>query len=257
MTTAIHHSALTGFSAKAASYAKGRPNYPPGVADWLRADLALREGKTGLDLGAGTGKFLPYLEATGATIVAVEPVTAMRAELTARHPRITALEGTATRIPLADATLDAVVCAQSFHWFATPEALADIRRVLKPGGRLGLIWNNRDFSTPWVAAIEAVTEPYVGDAPSQKSGAWRKLFPADGFGTLSERTFEHGHRGHPEIVIIERILSVSYVAALPDAEQQRVVEKIRAIIATSPELAGRSDVTFPYRTTAFHCVKVG
>ena len=256
MTDAIHPSARTGFAAKATAYAKGRPDYPPQVAEWLGADVGLQAGKSGLDLGSGTGKFLPYLQATGATITAVEPVAEMRAQLQARHPEIEALEGTATRIPLADATLDAVVCAQSFHWFATPTALAEIRRVLKPGGTLGLIWNNRDFSVPWVAAIEAITEPYLGDTPSQKSGDWYRLFPAAGFGPLSERVYAHHHRGAYDTVIIDRILSVSYIAALPTAEQERVVAKIRAVIANTPDLAGRSEVTFPYRTTAYHCGKL-
>ena len=255
MTNAIHPSARTGFAAKAAAYAKGRPDYPWQVADWLKADIGLQAGKRGLDLGSGTGKFLPYLQATGATITAVEPVAEMRAQLQARHADIGALEGTATRIPLADSTLDAVVCAQSFHWFANPAALIEIRRVLKPGGTLGLIWNNRDFSVPWVAAIEAVTEPYADDTPSQKSGDWRRLFPAAGFGPLSESVYTHHHRGDPDTVIIDRILSVSYIAALPTAEQDRVVAKIRAVIAGTPDLAGRSEVTFPYQTTAYHCGK--
>ena len=256
MTNAIHPSAGAGFAAKADAYAKGRPDYPPQVTAWLETDVGLRAGKSALDLGSGTGKFLPYLQATGAAITAVEPVAEMRARLRARHPDITALQGTATRIPLADATLDAVVCAQSFHWFATPAALAEIRRVLKPGGTLGLIWNNRDLSVPWVAAIEAVTEPYLGDTPSQTSGDWRRLFPAVGFGPLSESVYAHRHRGHPDTVIIDRILSVSYIAALPTAEQERVVAKIRAVIAGTPDLAGRSEVTFPYQTTAYRCGKL-
>ena len=245
MTNAIHPSAQTGFAAQAAAYAKGRPDYPWQVAGWLTADIGLHAGKRGLDLGSGTGKFLPYLRATGATITAVEPVAEMRAALQACHPDIEALEGTATRIPLADATLDAVVCAQSFHWFATPAALAEIRRVLTPGGTLGLIWNNRDFSVPWVAAIEAVTEPHLGDTPSQNSGEWRRLFPAAGFGPLSESVHAHLHHGDPDAVIIDRSLSVSYIAALPAAEQDRVIASIRAIIAGSPVLAGHSKVTLP------------
>ena len=251
--SAIHLSAAIGFSARADAYMQGRPGYPPDAEHWLRTDLALCKGKTALDLGAGTGKFLPYLIATGATIIAVEPVAAMRDRLVESHPSVQAMEGTAEAIPLADSTLDAVLCAQSFHWFASSAALAEIHRVLKPGGVLGLIWNNRNIDTPWVAAIEAVTQPYERETPSQKSGAWLRLFPADGFGPLSERSYEHGHRGDPERVIIERIRSVSYIAALAPEEQALVVTRLREIIATAPALAGQSNVTFPYRTAAYHC----
>ena len=110
--------------------------------------MGLGSGRRVLDLGAGTGKFTKYLLATGAEVVAVEPVVAMRERLTAAFPRVRALSGQAEAIPLGDATVDAVVCAQAFHWFATPAALAEIVRVLRPGGQLGLIWNVRDETAP-------------------------------------------------------------------------------------------------------------
>src|SRR5690606_37054894 len=103
------------------------------------------------DLGAGTGKFVPRLLETGARVVAVEPVAAMRAEFARRHPGVELHGGSAEAIPLADASMDAVVCAQSFHWFATARALSGIRRVLVRGGVLGLAWNVRDETVPWVA----------------------------------------------------------------------------------------------------------
>ena len=142
----IHPAAAAGYRAKAEAYIRGRPDYPAAVQEWLRDDLALSAGKTVLDLGSGTGKFLPHLCATGAAVIAVEPVAAMRAQLMERHPSIDARPGTAEQIPLGDGAVDAIVCAQAFHWFANPAALAEIHRVLKPGGRLGLIWNVRDES---------------------------------------------------------------------------------------------------------------
>src|SRR5215472_10267221 len=121
-TQDIHHSAAGGYAVTAA-YVKGRPDYPPEVDDWLRGDLALGKGKIALDLGAGTGKFLPHLRRTDATVVAVEPVRAMLAQLVDLHAGIEAKQGSAEHIPLADASVDAVVCAQSFHWFANANAL--------------------------------------------------------------------------------------------------------------------------------------
>jgi SAM-dependent methyltransferase len=253
----IHRAAASGFAKGAATYVKGRPDYPPDVADWLRIDLALSKGKTVLDLGAGTGKFIPRLRATGATIIAVEPVPAMLAQLAEHNPGIDARQGSAEHIPLADACVDAVVCAQAFHWFARREALSEIRRVLKPGGVLGLIWNVRDESVAWVAALSEIMRPFEGDTPRHHTQEWRQLFPTKGFGPLRERRFANGHAGSPEHVIVDRVLSTSFIAALSPTEQDRVAAQIRELIEKSPDLAGKSEVTFPYETAAFSCRKMG
>ena len=247
----LHHSAADGYSAKPQTYVTGRPEYPDEVEGWLRNDLGLGTGKTVLDLGAGTGKFSGKLLATGAAVIAVEPVQAMLDQLVGQHPEIEAKIGAAQAIPLADASVDAVVCAQSFHWFATPEALDEIRRVLKPGGRLGLIWNVRDERVNWVAALTKIMEPFEGDAPRYRTQHWRRLFPANGFGPLQEQHFANAHTGSPEQVIVDRVLSVSFIAALPDAQHERVAAQVRELIASSPELAGKALVTFPYETAAF------
>lgn len=253
----IHHVASAGFAAQAAAYAKGRPDYPPEAGDWLRGDLALREGKRALDLGSGTGKFLPRLLSTGASIVAVEPLAEMRAYLTAAFPQVEAKEGRAQQIPLPDGSVDAVTCAQCFHWFANAEALAEVRRVLKPGGALGLIWNIRDAGVPWVAEVIAIMAPHEPDLPRYETMEWRKAFPAEGFGPLMERQFRNDHTGVPENVIINRALSVSFIAALPAAEQGRVIAQLRDLIARTPELANNDEVTFPHNTYAYSCRKLG
>jgi SAM-dependent methyltransferase len=253
---AIHRAAAKGYTAKAEAYIRGRPEYPAAVQDWLRDDLALSAGKTVLDLGAGTGKFLPHLRATGAAVIAVEPVPAMRAQLTQRNPGIDAMAGTAEQIPQADGAVDAVVCAQAFHWFANAAALAEIHRVLKPGGVLGLIWNVRDESVAWVAALTRIMAPYEAGVPRYHSQEWRRLFPAEGFGPLRERHFPNSHIGPAEQVIVDRILSVSFIAALPAARQNEVAAGIRELIATTPELAGKGEVAFPYETAAFSCIKL-
>ena len=252
----IDRYAAEGFAARAETYAAGRPDYPPGLAGWLRDDLGLSSGKVALDLGSGTGKFLPLLQAAGASVIAVEPVRQMRAQLIALHPGVDAREGSAEQIPLADMSVDAVVCAQSFHWFATATALAEIRRVLKPGGMLGLIWNVRDESVAWVAELTAIMAPYEGSVPRYRTQKWRRLFPAEGFGPLLEKQFPHGHAGSPEAVIVDRTLSVSFIAALPPSEQDRVAAQVRAMIVASPDVAGRNEITFPYVTAAFRCQKL-
>jgi SAM-dependent methyltransferase len=249
---AVHPAAAQGYAANADLFVRGRPDYPPDIADWLRDDIALRPGKTALDLGSGTGKFLSRLQETGAAVVAVEPVDAMRTHLIERNPGIEAMAGSAEHIPLADRSVDSVVCAQSFHWFANRRALAEIRRVLRPGGFLGLVWNVRDERVPWVARLTDIIEPHGDDTPRYKLG-WRDVFPAEGFTPLVEKEFAHSHTGSPEQVIVARMLSISFVAVLPLDRQDAVAAQIRALIAATPELAGKPRVTFPYRTMTYAC----
>ncbi len=257
MPASVHAAAAAGFAAGAESYAAGRPEYPEAVEDWLREDLRLGPASIALDLGAGTGKFLPRLRATGARLIAVEPVFEMLRKLAADNRDVEAVAGSAERIPLADESVDAIVCAQSFHWFSKPAALAQMRRALKRGGALGLVWNVRDESVDWVARLTRLIAPYEGDAPRYGSGHWRAVFPAEGFSALKERRFAHAHVGPPERVIVERTLSTSFVAALNDAERAKVAAGVREIIAATPELVGRESVSFPYETRAYVCVKTG
>jgi SAM-dependent methyltransferase len=253
----IHDTASAGFAAGAGAYVTGRPDYPPEAGQWLREVIGLGPGKTVLDLGAGTGKFIPHLADTGARVIAVEPVAEMRAELSRHHADVDALAGTAAAIPLPDGALDAVVCAQAFHWFATCDALAEIRRVLRPRGMLGLIWNVRDESVPWVAAVSAITNAHEGDTPRYKGGAWRRLFPAEGFSDAGERHARNAHVGSARNVIIDRTVSTSFIAALPREEQEAVERRLHALIEATPELAGRNEIAFPYDTAMFAFRKAG
>lgn len=254
--TDIHRAAADGYAHEADTYLRGRPDYPVEVGPWLRDGLALGAGKTVLDLGAGTGKFTPRLLATGARVIAVEPVAEMRAKLTAAHPEVQALAGTAAAIPLQDATVDAVLCAQAFHWFANADSLREIARVLKPGGRLGLIWNMRDARVSWVAQLDAIVNAFESDTPRYYTGAWRKAFPDPHFGPLAETHFSLGHTGSAEDVIVQRVRSTSFIAALPAQAWADVERQVRALIAATPALHARPEVTVPYETAAFWTEKL-
>ncbi|MFC4158887.1 class I SAM-dependent methyltransferase [Chitinimonas lacunae] len=259
--TAIHDAARQGYSNEAKSYESGRPEYPGELQSWLSDALAIGAGTTVLDLGAGTGKFSQRLVRTGAAVVAVEPVAAMRERLAAKLPTVTALPGTAERMPVETGSADVVICAQAFHWFATDAALQEIHRVLRPGGQLGLVWNVRDESVDWVAAITEIITPYEGDAPRFYKGDWRRpfgeaSFGRRGFSPLQSNVFVHHHLGGPELVIIDRFLSVSFIAALPDAEKARVKAQLQTLIDTHPALRGRDSVAFPYRTEAYRCARL-
>jgi len=251
----VHDAAARGFSSASEAYARGRPDYPPALDAWLRDAVGLASGTTVVDLGAGTGKFVPRLLDTGATVIAVEPVDAMRAELAATHPAVDVRAGTAAAMPLADASVDAVVCAQAFHWFATNDALAEMRRVLRPHGVLALVWNVRDESVPWVRRMTDVMSAYEGDAPRFHRGTWRDVFPAPGFGPLEEARFRHLHRGPVDEVFIDRAMSVSFIAALPEVERAVVRARLDAIVASEPALRDARTIAFPYETRAYRCVR--
>lgn len=257
ISSAIHPAAAHGYTTGVADYLRGRPDYPLEVNSWLRESLDLGPGKTVVDLGAGTGKFTPRLLATGAKVIAVEPVPQMLGKLSAAFPQVEALAGTAESIPLPDVSVDAVACAQAFRWFANSAALTEIHRVLKPGGRLGLVWNLRDARVDWVARLDRIVNRAEGDAPRYYTGAWRKAFPFPGFCPLQEQHFPHGHIGAPEDVIVSRVRSTSFIAAMALQDRAKIDDQVRALIATEPELAGKAIVTVPYETAAFHIVKAG
>ncbi|AXE32096.1 SAM-dependent methyltransferase [Chromobacterium phragmitis] len=254
---AVHGRAQAGFAKEAQAYERGRPEYAWALTDWLERELGLGADSVALDLGAGTGKFTRLLTGVAGEAIAVEPVAEMRAQLQESLPGTLALAGTAEGIPLPDGAVDAVVCAQAFHWFASETALAEIHRVLKPGGSLGLVWNVRDESCAWVAEITRLMAPHEGDTPRFRSGAWRRPFEAGRYFAAPALTMlPHTHAGPPDRVIVDRFLSVSFIAALPDDEKRRFAEALRRLIATHPDLRGREEVAFPYRTEAYRCARL-
>ena len=251
--TGVHTSAQQGFSTQAVTYAQGRPDYPRQLTGWLTEALHISAQSTVIDLGAGTGKFTRLLSSLAPTLIAVEPVAAMGAQLAKLLPDVRLVDGTAESIPLATASADALVCAQAFHWFSTRAALAEIHRVLKPDGRLGLVWNVRDESVDWVAAITEIITPYEGDTPRFHTGRWREAFTGEFFSDPEMICFPYSHVGSPQEVIMDRFLSVSFIAALPAAQKARVTEQLRTLIDTHPALKGRDTVAFPYQTQAYRC----
>jgi len=140
------HRPCISFARVADAYERARPGYAPAAVAYLVEQLDLRPGRVVLDLGAGTGKLARQLLTSGARVLAVEPLAELR-ELV--PPGIEALDGRAEAIPLADASVDALTVAQAFHWFDEERALAEIARVLRPGGRTALVTNRREPPGPF------------------------------------------------------------------------------------------------------------
>lgn len=245
--TPVHRAAAEGFARAAAEYRRGRPGYPPQAIDHLARRLGLARGRAVVDLAAGTGALTRPLLALGCEVAAVEPVAEMRAELPGTA---TVLDGTAEHIPLPDGSADAVTVGQAFHWFDGPAALAEIHRVLRPGGSLALLWNSRVADDPINAALEELVGPHRAATPSERRGDWRAAFEQTTlFGRLEERAFSNEQRLDAD-GMADRVASISFISALPAAQRERVV-------AAGRELAAGGPVTIPYRTEVLICDRRG
>jgi ubiquinone/menaquinone biosynthesis C-methylase UbiE len=238
------HEAANAFEEAATVYEHSRPGYPAGAVKWLAEVLDLGPGRRVVDLAAGTGKLTRDLMASGAQVIAVEPVAGMRRTLAATTPvgsasgSLAVVGALAQALPIGDGRLDAVTVAQGFHWFATDEALAEIHRVLRPGGRLGLIWNHRDTSDPLQAALTELMEPYRGDTPSYDNGAWRDVFASEEWFTPAGE-FHLGWRQPVDVDgVADRVASVSFIAGLDPDIRTRFLDGVRQVASgTEPPLA--------------------
>jgi ubiquinone/menaquinone biosynthesis C-methylase UbiE len=238
------HPESRSFERVADLYERARPEYPADAIAWLVEQLELRSGRIVLDLGAGTGKLTRALVPTGAEVIAVEPGEAMLHELEQAVPGVRALLGSAEQIPLGDGTVDAVTVGQAFHWFRFDEALAELRRVLRPGGGIGLLWNNRDQSDPLQLEISELIWPLArGRAAAYDSSRYLAESPL--FGPLEEREFRFAQELDAD-VLAARVLSISFVAAAPPETRAELERRVRGLVA---ERGGT--VRFPYVTSVY------
>jgi ubiquinone/menaquinone biosynthesis C-methylase UbiE len=225
----VHDVARQGFAKDPAAYERGRPGYPPETIAWLTDRLGLGPGRVVLDVGAGTGKLTRALSGSGARVLAVEPLDQMRAVLERTAPEAQALAGTAEALPVTDATVDAIVVAQAFHWFDTPAALAEFDRVLRPGGKFALVWNRRRTEEPLQRAIDEIMEPYHDDSPRHRRSAWRERLERVGRFVAAEE-FELPFEQRLDTAgLVDRVVSTSFIAALDDATRADVVDRVRRL----------------------------
>ena len=241
MSTDHRDDRAASFDRAAAVYQATRPSYPDEAVRWSVPALA----RDVLDLAAGTGKLTERLVALGWHVVAVEPSDAMRAELTAALPDVEALPGTAERMSLPDASVDAVTIAQAWHWFDPPAAAAEIARVLRPGGQVAPLWNVRDEETDWVARWTEIVhrgdgletsyrDPELGDAftePEHATFHWTQRLRAADLRTLAA--------------------SRSHLLLLPPDERVALLDEIDELVATHPDLRGQEWIDVPYRTECY------
>lgn len=256
----VPDAAARGFGQGAEAYEAARPLYPPDAVAEICRVCGLGPGRRVLDLAAGTGKLTRLLVPTGAEVVAVEPVAAMREVLAGLLPGVESVDGTAEAIPLPARSVDAVTVAQAFHWFDPPAALAEIARVLRPGGSLVLVWNTRDRSVDWVQRWSDLLVEGDGDRPFDRYVGvdYAAVVAVDGGGAFTpvERWATSWVQPCSPELLLERSASVSVVAALAPAERAVVLDRVRDLCRTHPDLAGRESFGFPYDTTVWSCRRV-
>ncbi len=211
----------SSFGLVAEEYERGRPGYPRAAIHWLLGPDPLDV----LDLGAGTGKLTAALLEAGHRVVAVEPLAEMRAILTATLPQVRALDGTAERLPLDDASVDAVAVGAAFHWFDHEAAQAEIARVLRAPGVLGLLGNGFDISTPWVARVREILGPPALERP----GHWPSGEELGRrFAEVEEREFPHEQR-IDRAGLRDLAVSRSRIAMMSPSEREGVFSEINRL----------------------------
>lgn len=231
------------FGAAAAAYERGRPTYPDAALDWLLPPGTRRV----LDLGAGTGKLTRSLVARGLDVVAVEPTAGMREQFAEVLPDVELLDGTAEALPFPDAAdapdtgFDAVLLAQAWHWVDPATAAPEIARVLRPGGRLCLLWNVRDVSVDWIGRLDR-SLPGAGE---------------EGLGSLAPRVgppFGPVERfdvswSMPLTVegLIDLTLSRSWVITLDEERRQTVLADVRSLASERLESVGHLEMDYVTR----------
>jgi SAM-dependent methyltransferase len=226
------------FSPRARDYARARPDYPREAVAAILDGLGPPAALVAADIGAGTGIASRLLADEGVNILAIEPNAAMRAAFTA-HPRVVLRDATAEATGLPDAHVDLVVCAQAFHWFEPIAALREFRRILRPGGRLALMWNERDDRDAFTAAYTTLLRGAVGGDPTEarREGLGEHLAAAR-FGDVRDLAFAH-RQGLTADALVARADSASYVPREGPA-RDALVAGLRDLHARFADADGRA-----------------
>ncbi len=230
--------------ADGAHYQAARPGYPPAALEFLVRALGLHADDRVVDLGAGTGLLTGQLRARFAEVIAIEPSAGMREVLRASVEGVRVLDGRDVAIPLSDGSVEAVFVAQAFHWFDAPAALAEIHRVLVPGGGLGLLWNNRDESVGWVADFSRAMR-WDRCSPYAAGTDYTPVLGAGPFGRIARQGVRHVQMVDRRQLYL-RVLSTSYVAVMDDDERAGLMRDVGEVVERLEE-----PIAFPYLTQAY------
>jgi SAM-dependent methyltransferase len=226
------HPLAASFASVADAYERGRPGYAPAVVGAVAAELGIAPGAPVLDLAAGTGKLTRALLTAGLDVVAVEPQAPLRETLSGHVGAERVREGVAEAIPLDDASVDAVTVADAFHWFDHAAALAEIERVLRPGGGLAVLSSFPDWrEASWGQELGATMERLRPQHPNFDGPSWKDAVrAAGGWSEPREVRVTTWHPSDPE-AIVKYLGSVSWIAALAEAQRAETLSELSRLIA--------------------------
>jgi len=235
----------SGFSTGSDLYERTRPGYSDESVAHLVAAVGISAGRRVLDVAAGTGKLTRALTATGATCFAAEPSASMRAVFATTVPGVPMVASTAEHLPFTSRTMDAVVVAQAFHWFDAPVALAEFSRVLRPGGGLALVWNERDESDPMVAELVRISK-WDTHQPYPVGRDFGQVIDASGrFGPVARTRFRFVQALN-RAAFVDQIATRSYVAVLPEDRRRALLDEVAGFAASLDE-----PIELPYIADTF------
>ncbi|WP_034261355.1 class I SAM-dependent methyltransferase [Actinospica robiniae] len=253
-----HHARrASSFGAASAEYARHRPDYAESAIRWALEPLGAA-GPRVLDLGAGTGILTAALVRLGVEVVAAEPDPQMLAELRRQLPQVAVIPSRAEAIALPEASVDAVLCGQSMHWFDLDRALPEIGRVLRPGGVLAGLWNMQDDRVAWVAALAELagnTASVSGWRKAPVPGSERAVFEAGSTWFTPVHTAEFDNpRALTADAMVATIATTSQLLVMSDAERERTLAALRDFLAARPETASGT-FTLPQVTGVLRAVR--
>ncbi|MGO4103220.1 class I SAM-dependent methyltransferase [Leifsonia sp. YAF41] len=238
------HVHAESFQAGADAYDAHRPSYPRETVAWLLGNA----GEVA-DIGAGTGKLTGLLVELGARVVAVDPSADMLRVLRAHFPTAQAIEGVGERIPLPASSVDLVTYAQAWHWVDVAAASAEVRRVLRPGGRLALVWNSRDESVPWANELSRAMNP-----GQHAAGAFAPVLGEDW--ALIDQRVDRWMQETTRDGIRNLVTTRSYYLVAGDAEKAAILRRVEAVLDAHAET--REDpIQLPYLTETWIAAPTG
>ncbi|KAH3720063.1 uncharacterized protein LOC127855816 [Dreissena polymorpha] len=257
----VHPTARDGFQ-HGSHYDLHRPSYTDEIVKYTISRLLHTNNEgvkfTVLELGAGTGHFtrkilqhLPH----EVTYLATDPSVGFLSVLREHSPNVTTAVCQATRIPLPDSSVENILCAQCFHWFATEAALQEMTRVLVPGGRIMLIYNNKLYTrVQWMTQIGAIFDAYYDDSPRKTNGKWQETMESSPLVRFLEHKFMDDF---PEMkgdknFIVDHFTSISVIAKLTGTEFEGAVKKFHRVL--DEHFSDEDEVVMPY-DSEFYCVE--
>ncbi len=241
------------FSNRVANYVKYRPGYPAEMMTFFKGELGLTENSVVADIGSGTGlSSKPFLENAN-VVYGVEPNAGMRAageEYLNEFENFRSVDGTSDNTGLSDSSVNFIIAAQAFHWFEPEATQREFKRILKPGGYVCLIWNERQlYTTPFLREYEKLLLKYATDYEKVR----HENVNEEKLGAFFGKSVERQAFANQQILDFEglqgRLLSSSYMPAEGDADFEPLIEDLRALFAKHER---ESKIAILYDTNVFY-----